>query len=156
MIRAQRHQLANNYVIVLKHVGPDVMHYISERILATQGVQTVIPGKSVNDDGKYKVLVQKNQEYQQVRERFMDTLTSWINNYAAPDAKATLLIKYPGPPEVASISSDGFSRGENSYMNISVNTAFSIGSTISDSSPPEYVFHDKTNPSDTSTPGVRG
>ena len=31
MIRAQTHRLANNFVIVLNHVGPDVMHYISER-----------------------------------------------------------------------------------------------------------------------------
>lgn len=82
----------------------------------------------------------------------MDTLTKWINDNAAPDAKSTL-DKYTGPPEVASISSDGFSRGEDSYMNISINTAFSIGSAISDASPPDYVFHDKTLVSDTSTLG---
>jgi hypothetical protein len=152
MIRAQtHHRLANNFVIVLNHVGPNVKHYISERILATEGVQAVLPGKSVNKDGRYNVLVHKSH-YHKTREYFMDTLASWINDNAAPDAKSTL-DKYPGPPEVASISSDGFSRGDDSYINISINTAFAIGSAISDSSPPDYVFQDKTLASDTSTLG---
>ena len=39
-------------------------------------------------------------------------------------------------------------------MNISINTAFSIGSNISDSSPPTYVFQDTNMPlDDTSTLG---
>ena len=144
--------LANNFVIILNHVGPDVMHYISERILATNGVQAVLPCKSVNNDGKYKVLVQKSH-YHQTRERFMEELTGWINENAAVDAKATL-DKYPGSPEVAPISSDGFSRGEHSYMNISINTAFTVGSAISDTSFPSYVVQDMTPAaSETSTLG---
>lgn len=71
----------------------------------------------------------------------MEELTNWIEDNAAPDAKATL-IKYPTSPEVAPIRSDGFSSGEQSYMNISVNTAFSVGSAISDTSPPTYIFQD--------------
>jgi hypothetical protein len=45
MIRVKRtHLLANNFVIILNYVGPDdVMHYIPERILATKGVQAVLP-----------------------------------------------------------------------------------------------------------------
>ena len=151
MIRAQTHLLANDFIILVNHIGPDVMHYISERILATDGVQSILPCKSVNDDGRYKILVQKSH-YHTARECFMNELPRWIDKHAAPDAKETLA-KYPGPPEVAPISSDGFSRGENSYMTISVNTAFSIGSAISDSSPPTYVLHDKSPSSDTSTIG---
>jgi hypothetical protein len=152
MIRAQTHSLANNYVIILNHVGLDVMHYISDRILARTGVQAILPGKSVNTDGKYKILVHKSH-YHATREYIMSELTSWINDHVAPDAQATLA-KYPGPPEVALIGSDGFSCGKQSYMTISVNTAFSIGSAISDSSPPNYVFQDKKAPSgDTSTLG---
>ena len=139
MIRAQTHRVANNFVIILNYVGPDVMHYISERILKMDGVQAVLPCKSVNNDGKFKILVHKDQ-YHAARDQLMDELTTWIDDNAAPDAKATL-IKYQSPPEVAPINSDGFSRGEHSYMNLSVNTALSVGSALSDESPPAYVFH---------------
>jgi hypothetical protein len=54
------------------------MHYISERILATNGVQAVLPRKSVNDDRRYKILVNKVQ-YHATRERLMDELKNWIN-----------------------------------------------------------------------------
>jgi hypothetical protein len=56
MIRAQTHKLANNFVIILNQVGPDVMHNIAERILAVDGVQAVLPCKTMNNDGKYKIL----------------------------------------------------------------------------------------------------
>ncbi len=151
MIRAQTHLLANDYVIILNYVGPDVMHYISERVLAIDGVQAVLPCKSANEDGKYKILVHKDH-YHKTRDCIMEELQNWINDHAAPDAKATLN-KYPCPPEVAPIHSDGFSHGDHSYMNISVNTAFSIGSKISDSSPPVFVFQDKKLVSDESTLG---
>ncbi len=67
----------------------------------------------------------------------------WIEEQAASDA-ITTLNKYPSPPpEVAPINSyDGLSNGESSYLTISVNTAFSIVSMISDSSPPAYLFQD--------------
>jgi hypothetical protein len=120
------------------------MHYISDKILATNGVQAILPGKSVNTDGKYKILVHKSH-YHAARDCLLGALTNWINDHVAPDAQAAL-IKYPGPPEVAPISSDGISRGEQLYMTISVNTAFSIGSAISDSSPPNNVFHGRTPP----------
>ena len=155
MIRAQTHHMANNFVIILNYVGPDVMHYISERILTTDGVEALLPCKSVNEDGKYKVLVEKDK-YHKTRGLLMDELTNWITNDAAPDAKVTLL-KYPSPPEIAPIGSDGFSRGDQSYMNISVNTALSVGSTLSDASPPSYVYNksaiNRTNSSEDSTSG---
>ncbi|KAI2491590.1 hypothetical protein MHU86_22962 [Fragilaria crotonensis] len=71
----------------------------------------------------------------------MEELTIWIEDNAAPHAKATS-IKYPTSPQGPPIQSDGFSSGEQSYMNISVNTAFSVGSAISDTSPPTYIFQD--------------
>jgi hypothetical protein len=151
MIRAQTHLLAHNFVIILNYVGPDVMHYISERILAMDGVQAVLPCKSINEDGKFKILVNKDH-YHDTRAYLMEKLKNWINDQVAPDAKLTLT-KYPCAPEVAPINSDGFSRGEHSYMNISVNTAFSIGSKLSDSSPPTYVFQDTRTLSDDSSLG---
>ena len=116
MIRAQTYRMSNNFVIILNCVGPDVMHYISDRILTTEGVQAVLPCKSLNDDGKYKVLVNKDQ-YHATREKFMTEFTQWINEYAAPDAKATLT-KYPNPAEVVPINSDVFSHGEMKRLGI--------------------------------------
>jgi hypothetical protein len=56
-IKAQTQTLATNFVILLNHIGPDAMHYLSDRILATSGVVSMLPSFSVNEDGKYKVLV---------------------------------------------------------------------------------------------------
>ena len=108
----------------------------------------------VNNDGKYKILVEKDK-YHGTRERFKNELNKWIKDNAAPDAMATLS-KFPSPPEVAPVSSDGFSRGEHSYMNISINTALSVGAALSDTSPPSYIFQDtsKRNASNESTIGV--
>ncbi len=89
MIRAQTHSLANNYVIILNYVGPDEMHYISDRILASKGVQAILPGKSVNTDGKYKILLHKSH-YHAARDR-MGALTNWIYDHVAPGAQATLI-----------------------------------------------------------------
>ena len=71
IIRVQTHLLANNYVILLNYVGPDVMHYISERILATKGVQAVLPCKSLNKDGRYKILVNKD-DYHATRDHIKE------------------------------------------------------------------------------------
>jgi hypothetical protein len=139
MIRTQT-QLGYQLCYHLELMGPDVMHYISEIILMIDGVQAILPCKLVNDNGKYKIMVNKNQ-FHATREQLMDELTTWINENAATDAKATL-IKYCSPPEVAPISSDGFSRGEHSYMNISINTAFSVGPVISDTSPLAYILQE--------------
>ena len=147
-VKAQTNMLSNNFVMILNHLGPDVMHHISERILALDGVQALLPGKTVNDNGRYKILIHQKY-YNATRELLTDKLAHWVNQYAASDAKATLA-KYPGPPEVANTSSDGFSRGEDSYMTISVNSALSISSAISDSSPPTFVFQ-RDRDSDTST-----
>jgi hypothetical protein len=80
MIRAQTHLLANNFVILLNYVGPDVMHYISERILATKGVQAVLPCKSLNEDGRYKILVNKN-DYHVTRAHIKEELQNWIKEH---------------------------------------------------------------------------
>ena len=73
MIRAQTHLLANNFVIILNYVGPDVMHYISERILATKGVEAALPCKSLNEDGRYKILVNKD-DYHATRDYIKEEL----------------------------------------------------------------------------------
>jgi hypothetical protein len=129
MIRAQTHRVAKHFVIILNYIGPDVIHYISEKFFKMDGVQAVLPCKLVKNDGKYTIMVNKDH-YHAAREQLMDDLTKWIDDNAAPDAKATL-IKYQSPLEVAPINFDGISRGEHSYLKICVNTAFSVGSAIS-------------------------
>lgn len=54
-----------------------------------EAVQAVLPCKSVNDDGKNKILVNKAQ-YHTARDFLKDELPKWIKDDAAPDAKATL------------------------------------------------------------------
>ncbi|KAI2497999.1 hypothetical protein MHU86_16497 [Fragilaria crotonensis] len=93
MIPAQTHLLAHNFVIILNYVlGPDVMHYTSERILALGRVQVFLPCKSVNEDGRYKVMVNKEQYYE-ARDRLNEELQSWIKDHAAHDAKNATLDK---------------------------------------------------------------
>ena len=76
-IKAQTQTLATNYVILLNHIGPDAMHYLSDRILATSGVVSMLPSFSVNEDGKYKVLVhQKN--YHRVRSHLNEVIPKWL------------------------------------------------------------------------------
>lgn len=137
-IKAQTRTLATNYVIVLNHIGQDAMHYLSERIIATSGVISLLPCRSVNEDGKYKVLVhQKN--YHQVREVLKEAIPKWYEEHVEPDAKVSA-DRYPGPPAVSPIESDGISQGDHSYLTISINTAMSIGSNISNESPPTFIY----------------
>ena len=158
IIKAQTQMISTNYVVVINNLGPDAMHYLSDRITAIDGVLSLLPCKSVNEDGKYKVLVhQKN--YHRVRQYLKDVIPQWYEDYVEPDAKAPEG-RYPGKPEVSQTDSDGYSQGDNSYMNISINTAMSLGSAISnDTSPPSYVYQREKNESpdastiDTSTLG---
>ena len=152
-IRAQTQMISANYVVILNHIGPDAMHYLSERILAISGVISLLPCRSVHEDGRYKVLVhQKN--FHCIRAHLKEVIPTWYEQYVEPDAKAPEF-RYPGKPEVSPIDSDGFSQaGNQSYMTISINTAMSIGSTISNGSPPSYVYQSERHVStDTSTIG---
>jgi hypothetical protein len=152
-IKAQTQMIAKNYVILLNHIGPDAMHYLSARILATSGVIELLPCISVNEDGKNKVLVhQKN--YHQVRQYLKEAIPKWYDNYVEPDAKAPEY-RYAGPPEVSPIESDGISQGENTYMSISINTAMSINSNISTDSPPTLIYpkHPQTSTDESSLGG---
>ena len=128
-----------NYVKVLNHIGPDAMHYLSDRILAIPGVLSFPTScVSVNEDGKYKVLVhQKN--YDQVRTYLKDVVPKWYEEYVEPDAKAPDN-RYPGQPKVSPIESDGTSQGAQLYMTVSINTTMSISSNISNNSPPSFIY----------------
>jgi hypothetical protein len=79
IIKAQTQLISKNNVVVINNVGFDAMHYLSDRITAIDGVLSLLPCKSVNEDGKYKVLVhQKN--YHRVRQHLKDVIPRWYED----------------------------------------------------------------------------
>jgi hypothetical protein len=151
-IKAQTHMIATNYTVILNHIGPDAMYYLSEKILAVPGVKLILPCHTVNEDGRYKILVHQ-KDYHRVREYLKEVLTHWYDTYVEPDAKVPDT-RYPGKPEVSPIQSDGFSQGDNTYMTVSINTAMSISSAVSNDSPPSFAYpQERQLPADTSTLG---
>jgi hypothetical protein len=103
-IKAQTQMIAKNNVIILNHIGVDAMHCLSDCIVAIPGILALLPTASVNEDGKYKVLVHQ-KDYHQVRNFLKDILPKWYDEHLEPDAKAPEYC-YPGPPEVSPIQSD--------------------------------------------------
>ena len=99
IIKAQTQMISTNYVVVINNLGPDAMHSLSDRIDAIEGVLSLLPCKSVNEDGKYKVLVhQKN--YHRIHQYLKEVIPKWYEEYVEPDAKAPEG-RYPGNPEVS-------------------------------------------------------
>ena len=85
-LEAQTQLIATNYVIVINHIGPVAMHYLSDQISAITGVLGLLPCATVNKDGKYKVLVhQKN--FHRVRDHLKEAIPKWYNDFVEPDAK---------------------------------------------------------------------
>ena len=134
LIKAQTHLLAKNRVINLNHIGTEAMYYMSDHIQSVMGVQALLPTK-YTDLGQYKVLVTE-KDFKKVREHFQKYLIPWYDQYVEPDARNPES-RYPGPPAVASIDADDYSEDEKSYMTVSVNTALSMTSVLSDDSSPE-------------------
>jgi hypothetical protein len=72
-IKAQTQMIASNYVIIIDHIGLDAMHYLSHHITSVPGVSSLLPSNTVDEDGKYKVLVhQKN--YHRVRDHLKEVI----------------------------------------------------------------------------------
>ena len=74
----------NDYDMVWDNIGPDAMHYISDRITAIDGVLAWLPCRSVNEDVKYNILVQQ-KEYHRVRSHSKEVIPPWYKKYVAPD-----------------------------------------------------------------------
>ncbi|KAI2503124.1 hypothetical protein MHU86_11315 [Fragilaria crotonensis] len=130
IIRKQTETISNNHVIILNNVSEDTMYYLADRILSVEGVLDVISIPKAEHLGKHKVLVHKD-DFQKVRKILLESLSQWYNSHVPDDAKPAANL-YDGPPEVASIYSDGNSSGEATYLSASVNTAMSYASALSD------------------------
>ena len=137
LIQAQTQVLAKNRVIVLNHIGQDAMYYLSDHINAVAGVQAILPAKSIEKDGKFKVSVLE-KDYLRIRTHLVQLVPTCYEQYVEPDERPPAN-RYPGPPQVAPHDMDDYSTDEKSYMTISVNSAMSFGSVLSDDSLPEAL-----------------
>ncbi|KAI2512755.1 hypothetical protein MHU86_1543 [Fragilaria crotonensis] len=116
-IRYQNHILANQHVVMINYLGLDAMYYLSDRIQAMSGVQDVIPAKKVDQNGKFYVLVQKN-DANKVRQSLQKQFAEWFRDIVPEDAKPKEG-QFEGPPVVPNPKTDGYSSGENSWMTTS-------------------------------------
>ena len=127
LIRAQNQFIANNRVILLNHIGESAIFYLDQHIASIPGVQGVLPTRH---QGQYKVSVQE-KDFTTIRKHLQDNLSSWYKTNVTADAQKPEGM-FSGPPEVAPISSDDYSDGEQSYMTVSINAAMSLVSVLSD------------------------
>ena len=121
--------ISENRTIMLHNISRDEMYYLRDRITHVNGVRDLIQCPSVDTDGKHKLLVHQ-KDFNRIRSSLMEQLQGWYDEHVAEDAKQSG--KFPGAPQVAPISSDGYSSGEESYMATSVNTALSYTSNLSE------------------------
>ena len=119
-IRMQTAILASHRTIVLNNIGTDAMMYLSHWIEQIDGVKEIAPYKTVENDGRYRILVKK-EEFHNIRSHISQQLPEWYKNHVAPDAHPQFG-RFPGQPTVAPIHSDDFSSREGSYMATSINT----------------------------------
>jgi hypothetical protein len=130
LIRAQTRILSKNRVIILNNIGSAAMYYMTDHITSVHGVQALLPTKHTEELGRYKVLVTE-KDFQSVRNHMKKYLLPWYEQYVEPDA-LNPEFKYPGVPTVAQIDADDYSDDEDSYMTVSVNTAMSVASALSE------------------------
>jgi hypothetical protein len=122
-IQVQTQTMATNRTIVLNNIGTDAILYLSHWIENVDGVKDIVPCRTVEIDGKFRMLV-KQQDFHRVRNILIENLSQWISDYIASDAQPQPG-RFPGYPEVAPLFSDVLSNGNNSYMATSVNTMMS-------------------------------
>ena len=123
VIKHQTLTIANHHTIILQNIGVDAMYYISDYIMTVDGVIDIMPARTVDINGNYRVLVHKDN-FRMVRKTLMHAIPDWYEVHVKPDAYPREGA-FPGPPCVAPIADDGYSSGEESYMNLSINTALS-------------------------------
>ena len=121
--------LSQNHTIVLNYIGNQSILYLDSWIRAVPGVIDIVPSQSVETDGKFRVQVKK-EDFHKVRSKLSKNLIKWYEDYVPQDAKK-LTSKFPRPPEVAPLMSDGYSSGSDGYMTASINTAMSYASVVS-------------------------
>ena len=123
-IRQQSRILGSHYVIIMQNIGQDAMFYLVDHIQALEGVIDVNPSKTIEINGNYRILVQKDQ-FSNLRRLMKKNLLQWYSEHVPTEAMPREG-QYPGSPRVAPLMEDGYSSGEDSYMANSIATAFSF------------------------------
>ena len=103
-VQQQSKILAQNHTIVLNYLGNQTILYLEDRIKAILGVLDIVPSQKVESDGKFRVLVKKDNFYK-VRSEISKKLPKWYEEHVPEDAKR--MKKFPSPPEVAPLASVG-------------------------------------------------
>ena len=130
-IDRQIQMMADTRVIVLNYFGPDIMFYLTEHIMSINGVTAIIPSKTINIDGKYRLPVHKD-DFRAIRRTLQANLLTWCETHVQCDLERVSR-QYSGKsPEVAPINADDYSSGEDTYMTDSINTALSYESVLSE------------------------
>jgi hypothetical protein len=130
-IDRQTQMMADTRVITLNYFGPDIMFYLTEHIMAINGITAIIPARTIDIDGKYRLPVHKN-DFHAIRRTLQTNLNNWCDTYVQCDLERASR-KFSGhSPEVAHINADDYSSGEDTYMTDSINTALSYDSVSSD------------------------
>ena len=130
VICAQTQYIAKNRVILLNYIGEGAIFYLEQHISAIPGVQNLLPTRHNEGKGQYKVSVQQ-KDFTRVRQYLSRNLSEWYNTHVTPDGR-NQEGQFPGAPSVAPITADEHSDDEHSYMSVSINTAMSMVSVLSD------------------------
>ena len=130
LIRAQTQYIAKNRVILLNYIGEGAMFYLEQHICAIPGVQNLLPTRHNNSMGQYKISVLE-KDFTRVRQYLVRNIHDWYSTHVTQDGRNPEG-KYSGEPVVAPIAADEYSDDENSYMTVSINTAMSMVSVLSD------------------------
>ncbi len=128
IIHQQSRIIASQYVVIMQNIGPDAMFYLEDHIKAVNGVIDVMPSKTVEVNGNYRVLVHKDH-FSNIRRDIRNNLTSWYRTYVSKEAYPREG-QYPDEPKLATLEEDGYSSGEDTYTAKSIATAFSYEGSI--------------------------
>jgi hypothetical protein len=87
-----------------------------------------MPSKTVEVNGNFRILVQKDQ-FNTIRRELRKNLPSWYKQYVSKEAHPREG-QYRDEPKVAPLEEDGYSSGEDTYTAKSIATAFSYEGSI--------------------------
>ena len=129
-IKRQSDQISSHYTVFLQNIGEDAMYYLSDHLLLIPGTIDLNPSKTFDLNGNYRLLVEKHA-FRHVWKTLKSHLPLWFGEHVPLDAQPPA-DAYPGDPGVASIAEDGYSSGEDSYMNQSITSALSYDGSLYD------------------------
>ncbi|KAI2506420.1 hypothetical protein MHU86_8046 [Fragilaria crotonensis] len=96
-ILQQTKSMSDHHVIITNNFSTDVMYYLVDYIKAIDGVIDVVASTSVVTNGKYKIMVNRDN-FHRVRKEIMSNLSEWYNVHVPEDAKVANNKQFPPIP----------------------------------------------------------